>query len=345
MTVSSYIHGEKLICGSYGWYLYNAHGDVTALTDESGNIQRSYEYNAFGVQSGSNGNDQNPYRYCGEYYDVESGYTYLKARYYDAETGRFISEDPALDGDNWYAYCGNDPVNMIDPTGMWGKNNHKKITEKAVNGMGRLYSIFFPTAGLYNGCVYPDIAYSKPPRHEWHGHRGYDEIMVKQIYKAKKAFRKGKFYNAAFELGKGLHTIQDFYAHNIMLNGQKTSSRDAADGRFKVIKGKITLENKKLNKYFPKSFIKSINKSKAITNGIGVHARTADNPHAYFSGGVWKWTAGESGRYKKAIKESKLYLQRAVKCYADDSKLKLGKNLEKNKKKIRDSKYYKELKL
>ena len=40
-----------------------------------------------------------------------------------------------------------------------------------------------------------------------------------------------------------------------------------------------------------------------------------------------------------------LYLQRAVKCYADDSKLKLGKNLEKNKKKIRDSKYYKELKL
>lgn len=344
-VVSSYIHGEKLICASYGWYLYNAHGDVIALTDESGNIKRSYAYNAFGVQSGSNEDDQNPYRYCGEYYDVESGYTYLKARYYDADIGRFISEDPALDGDNWYAYCGNDPVNMIDPTGMWGENNHKKITEKAVNGMGRLYSIFFPTAGLYDGCVYPDIAYSKPPRHEWHGHGGYDEIMVKQIYKAKKAFRKGKVYNAAFELGKGLHTIQDFYAHNIMLNGEKKSSRKAADGTFRVIKGKITLENKKLNKYFPKSFIKSINKSKAITNGIGVHARTADNPHAYFSGGVWKWTAGESGRYKKAIKESKLYLQRAVKCYADDSKLKLGKNFQKNKKKIRGSKYYKKLKL
>lgn len=85
-------------------------------------VIKNYEYNSFGVQkSETEDADENPYRYSGEYYDAESGYTYLRARYYDPDTGRFISEDPVLDGENWYVYCDNDPVNMVDPTGMWGK--------------------------------------------------------------------------------------------------------------------------------------------------------------------------------------------------------------------------------
>ena len=60
----------------------------------------------------------NPYRYSGEYYDAESGYIYLRARYYDSVTGRFISEDPAFDGANWYAYCGGNPLNRWDPSGQ-----------------------------------------------------------------------------------------------------------------------------------------------------------------------------------------------------------------------------------
>jgi hypothetical protein len=43
---------------------------------------------------------------------------YFWNRWYDAETGRFISEDPARDGNNWYAYCGNSPLSRIDPTGL-----------------------------------------------------------------------------------------------------------------------------------------------------------------------------------------------------------------------------------
>jgi len=71
------------------------------------------------VQIGYNaGVDNNPYRYSGEYYDTESRYTFLRARYYDPAIGRFISEDPAFDGNNWYIYCRNDPVNRIDPSGL-----------------------------------------------------------------------------------------------------------------------------------------------------------------------------------------------------------------------------------
>ncbi|MCI8405151.1 MAG: RHS repeat-associated core domain-containing protein [Clostridia bacterium] len=63
------------------------------------------------------GDDDNPYRYCGENYDEETGLYYLRARYYDASIGRFMSEDPAQDGLNWYVYCGNNPVMFVDPKG------------------------------------------------------------------------------------------------------------------------------------------------------------------------------------------------------------------------------------
>ena len=59
----------------------------------------------------------NPFRYCGEYYDAESGFIYLRNRYYDPSTGRFITEDPARDGVNWYVYCSGNPVMFIDPSG------------------------------------------------------------------------------------------------------------------------------------------------------------------------------------------------------------------------------------
>ena len=47
---------------------------------------------------------------------------YLGERYYDPKLGRFTQEDPAQQGTNLYIYCGNDPVNRIDPSGLWYKN-------------------------------------------------------------------------------------------------------------------------------------------------------------------------------------------------------------------------------
>jgi RHS repeat-associated protein len=49
--------------------------------------------------------------------DAESGLFYMRARYYEPWTGRFLSEDPAMDGANWYVYCANDPLNKVDPSG------------------------------------------------------------------------------------------------------------------------------------------------------------------------------------------------------------------------------------
>ena len=96
----------------------NAHGDVTAAISGTERVA-TYDYDAFGNTLIEEGEINNPIRYSGEYLDEESGLIYLRARYYDSSIGRFISEDPARDGMNWYAYCGNSPVMMVDPSGMF----------------------------------------------------------------------------------------------------------------------------------------------------------------------------------------------------------------------------------
>ena len=63
-----------------------------------------------------------PLRYASYAYDTESGLYYLSQRYYDPSTMQFVSKDPArADGEmSAYLYCGNDPVNRVDPEGLWG---------------------------------------------------------------------------------------------------------------------------------------------------------------------------------------------------------------------------------
>jgi len=88
------------------------------LTNSVGNVIKNYEYDAFGIEKNPDANDTNPFRYCGEYFDKETGNIYLRARYYDPLTSRFISEDPARQGTNWYIYANNNPILYIDPSGM-----------------------------------------------------------------------------------------------------------------------------------------------------------------------------------------------------------------------------------
>ena len=119
-----YTYGIGLIKSGEEYYVFNWHGDVIALTNLTGAITKTYEYDAFGVEDDIDENDPNPWRYCGEYYDKETKTLYLRARYYDIGTGSFTQEDPIKDGSNWYSYCMGSPVALTDPTGLkinWGK--------------------------------------------------------------------------------------------------------------------------------------------------------------------------------------------------------------------------------
>jgi len=125
-VTAKYIYGNQRIAGESNnvrkYYLYNAHGDVVQLTDDMGAVLWYYDYDAFGNEKNPDPNDTNAFRYCGEYFDTETGTIYLRARYYDPRIGRFTQQDPISDGLNWYTYANNSPVMFIDPSGLevWG---------------------------------------------------------------------------------------------------------------------------------------------------------------------------------------------------------------------------------
>ena len=119
------------------FYARNLQGDITAVCRNSDSKPiGTYKYDLWGrpvsVTEAAKGIDtdgiltRNPFRYRGYYYDVETGFYYLNARYYDPEIRRFISADDliasagtSVQGHNLYTYCFNDPVNMVDSTGRW----------------------------------------------------------------------------------------------------------------------------------------------------------------------------------------------------------------------------------
>ena len=157
--LTTYLRGANLIsrktAASTEYYLYNAHGDVVVLTPTSVNGgYKTYAYDAFGNETAPDADDTNPFRYCGEYYDRETGTYYLRARYYAPTIGRFTQQDThwtnanriygdnpqktneredrlgiqtyayvpqisaVMQSGNLYVYCMNDPVMYSDRNGQ-----------------------------------------------------------------------------------------------------------------------------------------------------------------------------------------------------------------------------------
>jgi len=117
--------------GSTYFYRKNAQNDIISLLDNNGFVVVKYKYDAWGkchtTVMDSTANtiaELNPFRYRSYYLDTETGLYFLKTRYYDPETGRFITIDDisyldpeSINGLNLYAYCGNNPVMCVDPNG------------------------------------------------------------------------------------------------------------------------------------------------------------------------------------------------------------------------------------
>ena len=116
-----HVEGETdVVC----WYLYDGLGSVVAEVGEPVNndpVKVTRKYDVYGgVRTGGTGIATTNHGFVGSLghtSEAETGLIYMGARYMDPVTGRFISEDSAKDGTNWYAYCGNNPVNLVDPSG------------------------------------------------------------------------------------------------------------------------------------------------------------------------------------------------------------------------------------
>ncbi|MCB0304437.1 MAG: hypothetical protein KDI38_11725 [Calditrichaeota bacterium] len=129
-----YIYGLGLVAriGADGstthYYHSDFRGSIVAMSDAGENITHSYAYEPYGAVLDLQEADPNPFRFVGGLgvMDEGNGLTFMRARYYNPEIGRFLSEDPVWDV-NLYAYAGDNPVSYYDPTG-----NNTEWSEQAM---------------------------------------------------------------------------------------------------------------------------------------------------------------------------------------------------------------------
>ncbi len=110
------------------YYVLNLQGDVVALMNAQRTTVAQYAYNAWGEILSATGAmaEMNPIRYRGYYFDAETGFYYLRSRYYDPVNCRFVNADTpeisaisaiSISDTNLFTYCGNNPVSRADDGG------------------------------------------------------------------------------------------------------------------------------------------------------------------------------------------------------------------------------------
>jgi len=109
------------------------------LTNASQSVTDTFGTDGFGLVTSRTGTTPTPFRFVGGLgyqADPDSGVYLLGHRYYDPSIGRFVTRDPVRDGINWYAYGGNNPVNVIDPQGL-EQEEKKPLYQQVMEAVGQ----------------------------------------------------------------------------------------------------------------------------------------------------------------------------------------------------------------
>jgi len=136
---TSYVYGpgglplEQISGSTTLWYHHDQIGSTRLVTNSTGASQATYSYDPYGGLASSTGSITNPFRFGGQYQDqpsTESGFYYLRARYYDPTTAQFIAADPMISTTRSpFAYVNSNPVNSSDPSGKESiKDDCGKVT-------------------------------------------------------------------------------------------------------------------------------------------------------------------------------------------------------------------------
>jgi len=143
VAAMSYIHGTggQLIASineTNVTYYHSDHlGSTSAITNEAGGLVAEQNYLPFGEEF-LQGENSIRYEFTGKEFDSDLGLNYFGARYYSPETGRFLTIDPLLQYASPYVYCGNSPLNCVDPDGRRGDPAGYKAYWMRVNKISAL---------------------------------------------------------------------------------------------------------------------------------------------------------------------------------------------------------------
>lgn len=118
-----------MVNGTEYTFHYDQVGSLKTVVSPTGNVVKTIQYDPFGnILWDANPTLRVPIGFAGGLYDPDTGFVRFGWRDYDPDTGRWTAQDPIgdLGGDpDWYGYCLDDPVNMIDPLGLWGYGGHE----------------------------------------------------------------------------------------------------------------------------------------------------------------------------------------------------------------------------
>ena len=146
---NTYLYGNGRIAqagNTTEYFLDDALGSVRQLADIDGAVTLTQSYAPYGKTTSSVGSGASAYQFTGEMRDV-SGLTYLRSRYMDSGTGRFISRD-TWDGDfnrplslNRWNYVEGNPVNYTDPSGYLKEDDNLERAELILSKLNTIYNI------------------------------------------------------------------------------------------------------------------------------------------------------------------------------------------------------------
>ncbi len=132
--IAHYTYGLGLVSqvpavGSAGYYDFDLTGNTAGITGAAGTYVNKYAYLPFGTVAASSGSLANPFTFVGQAGVTSdgSGLIDMRARYYDATSGQFLSSDPSglLGGNtNLRQYVDNMPLSYIDPSGLQPSGTH-----------------------------------------------------------------------------------------------------------------------------------------------------------------------------------------------------------------------------
>ncbi len=157
------------------WFLTDNLGTVRDIVNQQGHAVAGghYQYTAFG-QLLAGDTALTRYLYTGREFDATTGLQYNRARWYDPHSGRFLSEDPIKDGNNWYAYAGSNPTNGTDPSGLAPIGKAAKTLKRGLQRLG--VSEYFQIHHIIGRSILSDAKYAK-----WFARIGVDPNSAKNL--------------------------------------------------------------------------------------------------------------------------------------------------------------------